>query len=81
MDGKFFMNTRDKIIISLVIGLIAMSFYSFPMWWGVLFSPITQQLTTTPVTEVLTQGFCWETEGVVFRLRGFDLLMDFFSRF
>ena len=81
MDGTFIMKTRDKIIISLVIGLIAMSFYSFPMWWGVLFSPITQQLTTAPLTESLAEGFCWQSEGVVLRLRGLDLLMDFFSRF
>lgn len=75
------MKTRDKIIISIIIGLIAMSFYSFPMWWGVLFSPITQQLTTEPVTEALTKGFCWQTEGMVFRLKGLDLLMEFFGRF
>ena len=79
MDG-IFMKTRDKIIISIVIGLIAVSFQAFPMWWGVLFSPITQQLTTAPVTEALTQGFCWQTEGFVLRLRGLDLLMEFFSR-
>ena len=81
MDGIFIMKTRDKILISLVIGLIAMSFYSFPMWWGVLFSPITRQLTTEPITEALTQGICFQSEDIVFRFKGLDLLMDFFSRF
>lgn len=80
MDGVF-MKTRDKIIISVIIGLIAASFQAFPMWWGVLFSPITQQLTTEPVTQALTEGFCWRADGLIFRLRGLDLLMDFFSRF
>ena len=75
------MKTRDKIIISIIIGLIAASFQAFPMWWGVLFSPIAQQLTTAPITEALTQGFCWQTEGLVLRLRGLDLLMEFFGMF
>ena len=74
------MKTRDKIIISVVIGLVAMSFYSMPMWWGVLFSPITQQLTTEPVTEALTRGFCWQTEGVVLRLKGLDFLMELLGK-
>ena len=80
MDG-IFMKTRDKIIISIIIGIIAMSFEIMPMWWGVLFSPISQQLTTAPITEALTRGFCWEMDGIVLRLRGLDLLTDFFSRF
>lgn len=75
------MKTRNKIIISIIIGLIAMSLYSFPMWWGVLFSPITQQLTTVPITEELTKGFCLQTDGVIFRLRGLDMLMNFFKGF
>ena len=74
------MKTRDKIIISVVIGLIAMSFYSMPMWWGVLFSPITQQLATEPVTQALTRGFCWQTEEFVFRLKGLDLLMGLLGK-
>ena len=75
------MKTRDKIIISVVVGLVAMSFYSMPMWWGVLFSPIAQQLTTEPVTQALTRGFCWQTEGVVLRLKGLDLLMELLGKF
>ncbi len=74
------MKTRDKIIISIIIGMLAMSFYTFPMWWGVLFSPITQQLTTSPLTEELAHGLCWETEGVVLRIRALDLLMKLFGR-
>lgn len=74
------MKTRDKIIISVVIGLVAMSFYSMPMWWGVLFSPITQQLTTAPLTDALTEGVCWQMEGLVLRLKGLDFLMGLFGR-
>ena len=79
MDG-IFMKTRDKIIISVVVGLVAMSFYSTPMWWGVVFSPIAQQLTTEPITDALTRGFCWQTDGIILRLKGFDLLMAFLGR-
>lgn len=75
-----FMKIRDKIIISVVVGLVAMSFYSVPMWWGVLFSPITQQLTTEPVTQALTEGLCWQAEGVVLRLKGLDFLMELLGR-
>ena len=80
MDG-IFMKTQDKIFISVIAGLVAVSLQVCPMWWGTLFAPITEQLATEPVTEVLTQGFCWQSEGLIFRLRGLDLLMEFFGRF
>ena len=51
------------------------------MWGGVLFSPIAQQLTTEPVTDALTRGICWQTEGVVLRLKGLDLLMELLEKF
>lgn len=70
------MKTRDKIIISIVIGLIAMTLYSFPMWWGVLFSPIVHELTGAPLTPDLTGGVCWEMDGVVLRFRTLDLLLS-----
>ena len=75
------MKTRDKIIISVIIGLVAASLYSTPMWWGVLFSPITQQLTTAPLTDALAEGICWQTEGLVLRLRGLDFLMELLGKF
>lgn len=75
------MNTRDKIIISVVIGLIAMTIDAIPMWWGVLFSPISQQLATEPLTDALTRGICWQTEDFVLRLKGVDLLMKLLGKF
>lgn len=69
------MKTRDKIMISVVIGFIAMILSSFPMWWGVLFSPIVQELTGTPLTNDLTGGVCWTVDGVVLRFRSLDLLL------
>lgn len=75
------MKTRYKIIISVFVGLVAMLLYSYPMWWGTMFSPIMQQLTSTPVTDELTKGICMQTEGFVFRFRGLDLLMDLFKKF
>lgn len=70
------MKTRDKIIISIIFGLIAMTFYSFPMWWGVLFSPIVHELTGAPLTPDLNGGVCWEMDGVVLRFRSLDLLLS-----
>lgn len=75
------MKTRDKIIISVIIGMIVMTLDATPMWWGVLFSPITQQLTTAPLTDALTKGICWQTGDFVLRLRGLDLLMELLGRF
>ena len=70
------MKTRDKIFISIVIGLIAMTFYSFPMWWGVLFSPLVHELTGAPLIPNLTGGVCWELDGVILRFRSLDLLLS-----
>lgn len=75
------MKTRDKVIISILIGLIAMSLYSFPMWWGVLFSPITQQLTGAPLTEEIAGGVRWELDGVVLRFRTLDLFLTWLRSF
>lgn len=69
------MKTRDKIIISVIIGLIAMTLSSFPMWWGVLFSPIVHELTGAPLTADLAGGVCWKLDGVVLRFRSLDLLL------
>ena len=71
------MKTRDKIIISIVIGLIAMTLYSFPMWWGVLFSPITRQLTAVPVAEARQDGFSLMADGIILRFKSLDLLFSF----
>ena len=75
------MKTRDKIIISIIIGAIAMSLHAFPMWWGVLFSPIAQQLTSVPLTAELAEGIHWEMDGVVLRLRSLDLLLGWLRSF
>ena len=45
------MKLRHKLLISCAAGLLAMLLYSGPMWWGVLFSPITQPLTTAELAE------------------------------
>ena len=45
------MKLKNKIVISIAAGLLAMLLYSSPMWWGVLFSPLSQPLTTAGLTE------------------------------
>lgn len=54
-----------------------MLLYSFPMWWGVLFSPITEQLATAGLSSDMAHGFRWESEGIVFRLKSLDWLLSF----
>ena len=71
------MKLKNKVILSIMAGLLAMLLYSSPMWWGVLFSPITQPLTTAELTEDVDGGFRWETDGKVLRFKSIDLLLSF----
>ena len=70
------MKLKSKIAISVAAGLLAMLLSSSPMWWGVLFSPIAQPLTTTEITED-DGGIRWESNGVVLRFKTLDLLFSF----
>lgn len=69
------MKTRDKLILSVLVGLAAMFLYSSPMWWGVVFSPIAQPLTTAEQAE--EGGFAWEADGVTLRFKSLDMLREF----
>ena len=71
------MKLRNKILISITAGLLAMLLYSSPMWWGVLFSPLSQPLTTAELSEDNNGGVRWESEGVVLRFKSLDLLFSF----
>lgn len=70
------MKLRNKLILSIIAGFLAMLLYSTPMWWGVLFSPLTQPLTTTAVTED-ANGVFWESDGIVLRFKSLDMLFSF----
>ena len=70
------MKLKSKIAISVAAGLLAMLLSSSPMWWGVLFSPIAQPLTTAEVIED-DGGIRWESNGVVLRFKTLDLLFSF----
>ena len=70
------MKIRDKLALSILVGLMAMLLYSTPRWWGVVFSPIAQHLTTSQ--EVTEEGG-WETGGVTLRLKSLDLLRELFG--
>ena len=70
------MKLKSKIAISVAAGLLAMLLSSSPMWWGVLFSPITQPLTTAEITED-DGGIRWDSDGVVLRFKTLDLLFSF----
>lgn len=71
------MKLRTKLLLSAIVGLLTMVLYSSPLWWGVLFSPIAQQLTTGELTEEVSGGFRWETDGTVVRFKSLDLLFSF----
>lgn len=73
---EIFMKLRNKIVISILAGLLAALLYSTPMWWGVLFSPIAQPLTTVELAED-GGGVRWESDGVVLRFKSLDLLFSF----
>ena len=73
------MKLRNKIILSVLVGMTAMLFYSLPVWWGVLFSPLAEPLTTAeaPIT---ANGPSWTAEdGTEFRLKSLDLLLSGFE--
>ena len=70
------MKFQHKLMISILAGVLAMLLYSTPMWWGVLFSPLTQPLTTAEASAD-AGGVCWESDGVALRLKSLDLLFSF----
>ena len=73
------MKLRNKVLLSVLAGFLAMLLYSGPMWWGVLFSPITQPLTTAERTE--DGGVRWEAEdGTVLRFKSLDMLLSFLQQ-
>jgi len=71
------MKLRNKILVSLIAGLIATLLYSGPMWWGVLFSSIAQPLTAGEPAEDRS-GLCWEVDGTELRLKSVDIMTSIF---
>lgn len=65
------MKLKQKLLLSLVAGLLAASMYAAPLWWGVLFSPLSRQLTTEAVSDI--------GEAPVFRLKSLELLFSLFD--
>ena len=72
------MTTKQKLLLSLLAALLAMRLYQAPMWWGVLFPPITRELTTASLSQDTDGWFRWESEGLVLRFKTLDLLFSFF---
>ena len=73
------MKLTHKIILSVLAGLTAMLFYSLPLWWGVLFSPLTESLTTAEAS-MTANGPCWTADdGTQLRLKSLDLLLSSFE--
>ena len=70
------MKMRNKLLISVVAGMLAMLLYTTPAWCGVLFSPITRQLTSVSLAEDTDGLWRWEADGVVIRLKSLDMLFS-----
>ena len=70
------MKLKNKVILSIMAGLLAMLLYSSPMWWCDLFSHIAQPQTTAELTED-DGDVRWESDGVVFRFQTLDMLFSF----
>ena len=70
------MKFKTKVCISILAGLLAMLLSSAPMWWGVLFSPVTQPLVTAGLTGD-ADGVRWEKDGIVLRFKTLDFLFSF----
>ena len=73
------MKTRDTLILSILAGLAAMVLYASPMWWGVVFSPIAQPLTTSGEAAE-ESGLVWESGEAEVRLKSLELLRGLFGQ-
>ncbi len=71
------MNRKQRLLLSLIAGLLAMMLSSPPMWWGVLFSPVADPLVSTVLSEDSDIGWRWESDGIVLRFRSLDILLSF----
>lgn len=71
------MRHKQKLMLSLVAGVLAVLLTSRPMWWGVLFSPVAQPLYCAQAEEDAPPCWHWEEDGIVLRFRSLDLLLAF----
>ena len=70
---------RRRAALSLTAGLLALFLSGGPMWWGVVFSPLSQPLTTAAEPEAPEEGFSFQIGGQVFRFKALDLILEIFS--
>lgn len=72
---------RRRAALSLTAGLLALFLSGGPMWWGVVFSPLSQPLTTAsqPEEPEEADGFSFQIAGQVFRFKALDLILEIFS--
>ena len=71
------MKAKEKLLLSLMAGLLAVMLTRPTMWWGVLFSPLTNDLLCTSISEDTEQGWRWEQDGTVLRFKSLDILLSF----
>ena len=71
------MNVKQKLLLSVIAGLLAVMLTRPPAWWGVLFSPAADSLFCVHAAEDIEGGWRWEQDGVVLRFRSLDILLSF----
>ena len=72
------MKLRAKLLISILFGLCAaLSMADPPMWWGVIFSTLSEPLTTAPLTADAGGWFSLQLGDIAYRFKTLDLLFSF----
>lgn len=71
------MSAKQRLLISLIAGLLALMLASPPMWWGILFSSAADPLVCASLAEDADQGWRWEENDVVLRFKSIDILLSF----
>ena len=72
------MRMKDRFLVAALSLLLVFSLGAKPLWWGVLFSPLAEPLTTASSWE--EDGLCWKLGDKVLRFRSLDLLLEFLGR-
>ena len=72
------MKPFQRLILSLLTGLLVCSLWRSPMWWGAVFSPLAEPLAT--VQEAQEEGLYLRWGQKVLRLKGLDLVLDLLGK-
>ena len=69
------MKNSDRLKLTVLSLLLAFSLQARPLWWGVLFPSITEDLAMSASAD--DSGLCWRSGDNILRFRSLDLLIQF----